>query len=397
MLIATTLMILGLLGGIIAAQLRALRLGGVVIVPLFAVYILRSFGTFPVFVMSVIGGYASLWIVKRRLLLYGRSLFIIAIASSGMVPLLIYILITFGFGPQGVVTELGFIGSVLPGIAVYNFHQLEPEKRTLDAVWSLTLLLFLVVVGIGLVIFVGLTPLRTATPPVLLGPRSDIANAFGLVVEGFAHPVILPFPKEIGMLGLGMALSEGVRARWGLRVGGIIVLPLLVLFAFRNAVLLPLYLGAVLVSYIGIQLLHYWTLIYGRVLLSMSVILGLLVVISVVPVLSFENGLLPFFIGVVGGVSSYNFHVVAPAERRASAVVACGCFVLLAGVARLFLTPFSGGILVEVTSVHIAIGLAVVGLSLWEVYQIERLIPDESRQLPIVVESREQTSTREIR
>jgi len=209
MLVVTTLMILGLLGGAVAAQLRALRLGGVIIVPLFAIYLLRSFGTFPLLLTSVLAGYVSLWIVKRRTVLYGRALFVVAIGTSSLVPLFVYLFVTAGFGPRGIVGELGFIGSVLPGIAAYNFHRLPSDRRVVDAVWSMALLLFLVVVGIGLVIFVGLTPLSTATPPVLLGPESDIARAFGLVVTEANHPVLLPFPAELAMLGLGLFVSEG--------------------------------------------------------------------------------------------------------------------------------------------------------------------------------------------
>lgn len=384
MLIVTALMLLGLLGGIVASQLGGFRLGGVIIVPLFAVYMLRSFGTFPVLILSVIGSYVSVLIVKRRLLLYGRPLFVLAIITGGFVPLLIYLFATLGLAPRSAIQELGFIGSVLPGIAAYNFHRLPTEKRILDAVWGMALLLFLVVVGIGLVIGVGLTPLSTATPPVLLGPRSDIARAFGLVVDTAAHPVILPFPKELGMLGLGLGISELVRHRWGLRIGGLILLPLLVLFAFRNAWLLPLYLVAAIAAYIGIQLLHAWTFIYGRVLLSIGVTFGLLTVISVVSPFSFSNGFLPFFTGILGGVGAYNLHVVAPAERRASILTSAAVFVCLAGIARLFLTPLPGGLLVRVGIEHVAGGVVVVLLAAWETYRFETIRPSGVGRAPVL-------------
>ncbi|MEF8814263.1 MAG: poly-gamma-glutamate biosynthesis protein PgsC/CapC [Halovenus sp.] len=375
MLVVTALTLIGLMGGIMASQLRGFRLGGVIIVPLFAVYTLRSFGTFPVLMMSVIGGYVSVWIVKRRLLLYGRMMFIVAIVASALVPLGVYVLINLGAGPQGVIDQLGFIGSVLPGIAVYNFHRLSEEKRVLDAVWSMALLLFLVVVGIGLVILVGLTPLSTVTPPVLLGPDSDIARAFGLQLENAARPTILPFPSELGMLGLGLFISEGIRSRWGLRTAGLIVLPLLVLFAFRNGWLLATYILAATAAYVGIQLLHRWTLVYGRVLLSMGVSFGLLTVISVVPTLPISNGLLPFFTGVLGGVGAYNLHAVAPAERRASLLVSTGVFVVLAGIGRVFLTPLPEGILTQIGGLHLFIGGVLVALAGWEAYKIEKIYP----------------------
>lgn len=382
MLIVTALMLLGLLGGITASQLRGLRLGGVIIVPLFAIYTLRSFGTFPVLMVSVICGYLSLRVVKRRLFLYGRPLFILAVVISAFVPLFIYLLSRAGAGPQGVIRELGFIGSVLPGIAVYNFHRLSDEDRVLDAVWSMAVLLFLVVVGIGLVFLVGLTPLRTVTPPVLLGPESDIARAFGLVVDRGAHPTLLPFPTELGMLGLGLFASEGIRRRWGLRTGGVIVVPLLVLFAFRSDWLLAVYLVAALAAYVGIQLVHAWTLLYGRVLLSLGVIFGLLTMLALVPVLPARNGLLPFFTGILAGVGAYNLHVVAPAERRAAVVLTAGVFVCLAAIGRVFVTPLPSGLLVEVTTLHYAVGGVVVVAAAVTAARLETLRPSRDERPP---------------
>jgi len=377
MLVVTALMILGLLGGVIAAQLRALRLGGVIITPLFAIYFLRSFGTFPLLLMSVLAGYTSLWIVKRRTMIYGRPLFVIAIVTSSLVPLFVYLLVDAGFGPQGIVNELGFIGSVLPGIAAYNFHRLSPDRRVIDAVWSMGLLLFLVVAGIGFVILVGLTPLSTVTPPVLLGPESDIARAFGLMVTEASHPVLLPFPTELGMLGLGLFTSEMIRTRWGVRIAGLIVLPLLALFAFRNQWLLPMYGITAGSAYVGIRLFHQWTLIYGRVLLSMGVIFGMLTGISVAPSLPLENGLLPFFTGLLGGVSAYNIHYVAPAERRASVLISAGAFVIFVAVGRVFLTPFPDGILVEVGIEHIIGGGIVLAVALREAVRLEMIRSSE--------------------
>jgi hypothetical protein len=375
MLVVTTLMLLGLLSGIVASQLRGYRLGGVIIVPLFAIYTLRSFGTFPVLVLSVVGAYLSVWIVKQRSLLYGRSLFVIAVLTGGLVPLFVFAFTTLGFGPRGAVSELGFIGSVLPGIAAYNFHRVAADRRILDAVWSMVLLLFLVVVGIGLVLFVGLTPLSTATPAVLLAPQSDIARAFGLVVDSAARPVLLPFPKELGLLGLGLGISEGVRKRWGLRIGGVIVLPLMVLFAFRNQWLLVTYLLSVVPAYAAISALHSWTLIYGRVLLSMAVIFGLLMVLSLTAVIQFDNGLLPFFTGILGGVGAYNTHAVAPAERRSAIIIATGTFVVLAAVARGFLTPLDPGILHDVQVTHLLASVFILALAAREAHQFERIRP----------------------
>jgi hypothetical protein len=382
MIVATALMLLGLLGGIVAAQLRGNRMGGVVIVPLFAIYTLRTFGTLPVLLLSVLGGYVSVGIVKRRLFVYGRSLFVLSLVTSGLVSLLAYAFLRVGVDAGTPIRHLGFIGSVLPGIAAYNFHRLDRDERILDALWALTLLFFLVVVGIGMVVFVGLTPLATVTPPVMLAPESDIARAFGLVVTDAAHPVILPFPKVLGLLGLGLLLSEGVRKRWGLRIGGIIVLPLLVLFAFRDATLLWVYLLLAVGVYLSLQAFNWLTLVYARVLLSMGVIVGLLAVLTVVATTPLSNGLLPLLTGILGGVTAYNLHCTARPERRPSVVVAAGGFVALAAVARLFLTPQPGGILVDVTPVDVFAGVGVLALACWELYRLESIRPPALDEVP---------------
>ena len=89
MLIATTVMLLGLIIGVGAAQLASLRLGGVIVVPLVSVYLLRSFATFPVFVASVAAAYASLRAIENRVLLYGRPLFVVSVLIGALVPVVV--------------------------------------------------------------------------------------------------------------------------------------------------------------------------------------------------------------------------------------------------------------------------------------------------------------------
>lgn len=375
MLVATTMMLVGLVAGIAAAQLRGLRLGGVIVVPLISVYLLRSFATFPVFVLSVCASYASLYIVTNRLLLFGRSLFIIAVAVGALVPVLTFEVLTIITGIGAGVTRIEFIGSVLPGIAAYNYYRVETEDRVLDMVWSLALVLFLTVVGIGLVILVGLTPLAEVVPPMLLGPNSDIANAFGLVVQRGQIPVIASDVLGLGLVAGGMAFSEGLRSRYGLRIGGVIVVPLVVLASFRNGWMLPLWCGLTVVTHVAVQVLHWWTLLYGRVMLAAAVIVGLLATIAVVPVVPVRHGLLPFFMSILSGVSGYNLHVVPPAERRATVFVTIAVFVLVTGIARLFIVPPSRGFLQYVQSWDLIIGVLACLPVMWELYHLERIQP----------------------
>ena len=54
MLIATMPLLVGLSGGLIATRAGNLRLGGVVIVPLVAIYALYNFNSLPVFVFGFV-------------------------------------------------------------------------------------------------------------------------------------------------------------------------------------------------------------------------------------------------------------------------------------------------------------------------------------------------------
>jgi len=378
MLIATTVLLLGLLAGIIVAQLYGLRLGGVIIVPLVAVYTLRSFATFPVFLLSTVTAYVSLYYIKRRLPVYGRHTFLLAVVIGALVPLTTIELLTLGIGVERTLSDVEFVGSVLPGIAAYNFHRLDPERRVLDGILSLAVLLLLVIIGIGLTLFVGLTPLATVLPPLLLSPESDIAVSLSLTVQRPALPIIASNGLTLGLVTFGMAGAELLRSRYGLRLAGVIVLPLVALIAFRNELLLPVWIIAVGLSYVGITILHRWTLIYGRVLLAFGVILGILTTISLVTVVPVRHGLLPFFIGLLGGITAYNFHVVSPAERLAAVAVTAGLLVLVILAARLFIIPPPRGLLVAVTVTDLRIAGVLLLPAVVAIARLEYIRPSRA-------------------
>lgn len=378
MIIATTIMLVGLILGIGAAQLAGLRFGGVIVVPLISVYLLRSFPTFPVFVASVAAAYISLHIIKKRILLYGRPLFITSVIIGALVPILVFRVLAVAAGIEIGLSQIEFIGSVLPGIAAYNFHRVDAEKRILDMVWSLAVVLFLTVLGIGLVILVGLSPIAGLLPPMLLGPNSDIAIAFNLTVDRPFSPVLTSDLFSVSLYVLGMTLSELLRSRYGLRIGGVIIIPLIVLIVFRNVWMLPLFVGTVVLAYVGVQLAHWWTLLYGRVLLALGVIVGLLATISAVTVIPVQHGLLPFFVGILAGVAGYNLHVVPSAERRANVFVTVAVFVIVVGAARLFIIPPSSGFLQYVSSTDVALGIIVCLPAVYELYHLERIKPQSS-------------------
>lgn len=87
MIVAITLMVLGLLAGVVVVQYRAYRLSGVLVVPLLAVYALYNFATLPMFVLAFLVAYAALYAVERWTLLYGRALLLTGILIGAAVPL----------------------------------------------------------------------------------------------------------------------------------------------------------------------------------------------------------------------------------------------------------------------------------------------------------------------
>lgn len=377
MLIATVIMLFGLLAGVIGSQLAGLRLGGVIVVPLVTVYLLLNFATFPVFVLSVAAAYVSLWIIKRRLLLYGRKLFVLSVVIGAVVPILVFGPLVDIAGIDIELSQIEFVGSVIPGIAAYNYHRIDNERRVLDMVWSLAVVLFLTVVGIGLVIFVGLTPLATVTPPLLLAPESSIAVAFGLTVSRPLIPTIAPTGVAAGIVITGALLSEAVRSRYGLRVAGVVVVPLVVLAMFRNRWMLALWLVTTAAAYVSVRALHWWTLLYGRVLLAFSFIAGLIIAISATVVVPVRHGLLPFFIGLFSGVAAYNTHLVPPAERRATVVVTGGLLAFVGTLARLFVTPPPRGLVRSVGTVDLLVAAVLCVAALVELYRLERIRPNQ--------------------
>lgn len=379
MLIATAITLLGLLAGIAAAQLRGLRLGGIVVVPLVSVYLLWNFSTFPVFVLSTIAAYVSVHVIKTRLPLYGRQLFVLAILTGSLVPIIVFELLSVELGVRGLVTEVQFLGSVLPGVAAYNFHRLDLEDRVLDAVLSLATVLLLVTVGFVLTLVVGLTPLSEVVAPLLLSPESDVATALGVTVARPPLPLLASSELTVGLFALGLGLAEGLRARYGLRIAGVVVVPLVVLIGFRNGWLFPAWVVTSVLAYVSIKLLNRLTLLYGRVLMAAAVIFGLLVSISLVTVIPVNDGLLPFFVGILGGVTAYNLHVVPPSERRATALVTAAVVVVVTLTARLFVIPAPRGMLYQVTGDHLAVAGMLLLPGLWELFKLERIRPARVR------------------
>jgi hypothetical protein len=390
MIVAAAVVTVGLLYGITTAQIWGYRLGGVVVVPLFAVYALRSFESTAVFLASVVVAYAIVAAVKRYTLAYGRPLFLIAVAAGAVVPVAVFEASLLRPGLAPTLSAVEFVGSVLPGIAAYNFHRLELERRVEDALLALATLLFLVVFGVGLTVVVGTLGGTPQVPTLLLGPRSDVARTLGVVVPADSPPVLVSRVGAVVAVVTGLVASEFARRRWGVRLVGVVALPLVALFALRNPWTVPLYVFATAVAVAGVVALHRWTLVYGRVLLSMGVFLGLAATVTVAPFLPFSHGLLPFFVGMLAGVGAYNVHATSPAERSDAVGLSLGVGVCLLVTVRAFVkgggVATRGGTAVPevVADPPAVVVIAAVAALVWglsAVVRLERLVrpidPDE--------------------
>jgi hypothetical protein len=380
MLLALALVLVGLLVGVAATQRFGLRLGGVLTVPLLAVYALRDATTLPVFVASIVVAYVAVDHVTKNTLIHGRPMFLVGIVA-GMVASIVFYGVAALAGAVIPVGAIELVGSVLPGIAAYNFHRQEGREMVLDAGASLATLAGLLGLGAGLVALVGGTPLATLSPPVLLAPSADVVGWMGVPAVAAAGGTTYALAPTLVLVAVGMAASEFARRRWGLRPGGIVALPVLALLALANAWMLPVYLVAAAAAYGATRLLARRTLVYGRVLLSAAIAVGVVTATLVAlpahlvsglfsaPV---ADGLAVFVVGVLGGVGAYNLEVVPAAERPHTVAVAGGQFAGLAWLGVALFPVSQGGLLADPgMSAVVATALAAVAAGAAQ-FQLER-------------------------
>lgn len=368
-------MCLGLLVSIAVVQLWGLRMSGVMVIPLLAIYGLYSYATIPIFVLSTLAAYISLHIIKTRTLLYGRGLLLASILTGAFVPLLTLAFAAYFYGIM-FMSEAQFVGTILPGIAAYNLHQLSLERRLDDAILSLGVLTGLLI--LGTVLLEPLASLRASTPipPILLSDGSDVAAAQGLSVSDQGYEGVVPVALGGVVIVIGLLVAEVVRSRWGLRAGGIIAVPLLAVFSLQTAHAVVLYLLVLAPVYGFVAKLEERTLLYGRIVLAIALATSLIVSLPFIAILDVEIGLIGFFSALFAGISVYNFRRIPPVDRFQTVVVTAGLFAVSIAVLRAFVVPAQGGLFPTVTFAHFLGGaLAVVG-AVWACYQLERKRPN---------------------
>lgn len=318
------------------------RLGGTITLPILALFTLKTLWLFPVFVLSGLLAYIALDIARKNTLIYGRHELLLALffGSVPVVTLLFVLLVLFPTA-QDIVSRLAFIGGIVPGLAAYNFHQIQPEYRWKELTLSTLVTAGLIALG-ALLVSPQTTILTEYTPSILFSQTSDIAHLRNAVVRRNVPPEIAARPLVVLLLGVGVGISELIRARLGFHIG-ILTVGLIALFTVSSRRLLFLFLFITPLCFGLITICHRYLLLYGRVLIGIGSGVGVLLVPGVLQLFGSARGLSALFVGLIAGITAYNLHTTAPAERRQSVALMVAVYALSLLLIRLFVQPFRRG------------------------------------------------------
>lgn len=163
-------------------------------------------------------------------------------------------------------------------------------------------------------------------------------------------------------------------------MGGLIAIPLLVVFSLTHWAVVPVYVGGILTAYAAATVINRLMLVYGRVLLSLALVVSMLYASVVAVVMAVVSGFLLYFVAVLAGVGAYNFHRVSPPERLESVAISVGLFAGLLFGTRLVFEPTSAGVLGSITAVHVTLFLAILAAMAYSGYDLERRRRTAARQ-----------------
>ena len=359
MIVAVIVTAFGLLAVAGLTQVYGYRLGGTIAIPILAVYTLKSFVMLPIYVLSAVVAYLGLGLLKNKTLIYGRAELIYAILIGSLIPVTIFL--TFGFLIQDLFQTVVFIGSILPGLAAYNYHQLDDETRYWDLLTAAVVFVCLFGLGWFLVSAEFAPTLATAAPITLYSRTADVATWKGVAVNEPLSPVILPRLVTVLLFAVGMLLSERVRERYDIRIG-VVSVALLAIFSLADRRLVYLYICLITISYIAIQVIHRSSLLYGRVLVGIGAAFGIVAAIPLSIELAITRGLSAFFVGILAGVNAYNVHVAQPASRRLFVPLQFGSFVFLLCLTRLTGAVLPRGFPRQFGLTEVIFGLSIVAV-----------------------------------
>lgn len=373
MLAATAIMVLGICVTAVVSQSSGYRFGGVMVVPLLVVYTFREPGSPLVFVVATAAAWGALWALREYTLNHGRRVFLAAVVTGALVSMVAAVVLSV-LVPDVTYYDAEIVGSIFPGVAAYNLMRLDPRDRRADVLAMAATYVALVVFGLAAVYALAVAQLNV--PPVLLLPTSEAVSWLGLDPVGHPTPNVVPGWLAISVLVVDVAVYELVRARYDLRLAGVILVPLLAMFSVRFADTVFVYaVGATAVFFV-VSLVHWASLLYGRNLLAVGLVTGLVYSAAIgltqpVP----APGITLFFVGLFTGIGAYNLHRVAPKNRAASIRVSAALFVVFYAVLLAFVeVPASG--LDPLGVGYATLAAVLVVLAARDVLALERSTPD---------------------
>lgn len=366
MIIAGLLLVIGFLSVAVLTQWYGYRLGGTITVGTIAVYTLKDVVMLPLFVLSTALAYVGLSVLRERTLIYGRTELLAAIFVGSIIPLGTFLLLALSTGAT--FRPVLFIGSILPGLTAFNYHQIKPGQRRGDVLAFSGLLLGLLALGYVLVTPTTAARIGTLTPPVLFSQTADIAVFKSAVVTTPPEAVLIPRRLGAFVLLAGMVFAEVTRSRFGIRVG-VVSLALLAIYALASVWLLVVFALVLVVTFLLVETINRTTLVYGRALIGISAACAVALAIPLAIELPVVRGLSALFAGILGGLGGYNLHVTAGTHRRTFLALSTGIFLPLLALALLVGQPQPNALVQALTPATLGLigvlTLAAFGIALW--------------------------------
>jgi hypothetical protein len=374
MIVASFIMVVGIATVAVLSHREGYRLGGVMTLPLLVIYTFREPLSPLIFVVGTTAAWGALWATREYTLNHGRRVFLIAVLTGAFATILAAYIISFHTPVYLPFDDAEVVASIFPGVAAYNLMRLDADERAADVGLIIALFVGLMLLGVaGLFYFEGRP---TPTPPVLALPTSDLVTWLGIKPRGEVITQITPHWLAVALLAVDVAIYEGVRKRYDLRLAGIIVIPLLAVFSVRLEHTAALFAIGATVVFLLLSSIHWLSLLYGRVLLGLSLIFGSLYVLLIG---SFTGTAIPgltlFFLGLFVGVAAYNLHRVSPSNRAASIRLSASLFVFFFAVLLVFVRIPPTGLFYEHHLVYALIGLLVLSLAGRDLYRLEQSHP----------------------
>jgi len=134
-------LLVGFVMGYFLYQKYMFRSGGVIILPLLAIYFIKFPLSFPMLLISTIISYIVLEIIYSRYIVYGRRLLYLALVIS-LISVLVF--------EEVLAVSIGWYAFILPGLFAYNLHRENNSTLNMlkSAVLSTVMFVFLALVSL---------------------------------------------------------------------------------------------------------------------------------------------------------------------------------------------------------------------------------------------------------